>query len=84
MATIIGMIANDHPRDGGHPWDRLKNFDNFWDGDPPGDSEHAMDGDHPRNADHPRDGGCLNVFYHPKGWLINFGSVESWFPPKSD
>ena len=29
MATIIGKMANDHPRDGGHPWDRLEDFDHF-------------------------------------------------------
>ena len=27
--TIIGMMANDHPMDGGIPWDRLENFDHF-------------------------------------------------------
>ena len=26
---------------------------------------------------HPRDSGCLRDFYHPKGWLLSFGSVES-------
>ena len=40
--------------------------------------------DHHRGGDHPRDSGCLKDFYHPKGWLLNLGSVESWFPQKSD
>ena len=35
MATIIGMMANDHSRDGGHPWDRLEDFDHFGEGDHP-------------------------------------------------
>ena len=69
MVTIIGMMANDHPRDDGHPWDCLENFDYFG------------DGDHPKNCDHcryyPRDGGCLRNFYHTKGWLLDFGSVKS-------
>ena len=29
------------------------------------------------DGDHSRDGGPLRVFYHPKGWLLNFGSIES-------
>ena len=27
MATITGMMTNAHPRDGGHPWERLEDFD---------------------------------------------------------
>ena len=63
MATIIGKMANDHHRDGGHPWDRLEEFDHFWEGDLP------MDGDHPktivlhRDGNPPRAGGCLRDFY---------------------
>ena len=33
---------NDHPRDGGHHWDCLENFDPFGEGD------HPRDGDHPK------------------------------------
>ena len=29
LVTIIGMMANNHPMDGGIPWDRLENFDHF-------------------------------------------------------
>ena len=71
MATIIGKMANDHPRDGGHPWDRLEDFDHFGEGDLP------RDGGHPKNGDHHRDYGSLREFYHPKGWLPNFGSYVS-------
>ena len=46
-------------------------------GDPPRDGDHPMNGDHRRDGNHPRDRGCLRDFYHPKGWLLNFGSVES-------
>ena len=67
MVTIIGMMANDQSRDGGHPWDCLEDFDNFWEGDLLGDSDHPRDGYHPRDGDHPRDGGCLRDFYDPKG-----------------
>ena len=35
MATIIGMMANDHPMDGGHPWDCVESFDHFGEGDLP-------------------------------------------------
>ena len=67
MATIIGMMANNYPWDGDHPWDLLESFDHFGEGTLP------RDGDHPKNGDHHRDGGCLRDFYHPKGWLLNFG-----------
>ena len=77
MVTIIGMMANDHHRDGGYPWDRLENFDHFGEGDLPRDGDHPKNGDHHRDGDHPRDGGCLRDFYHPKGWLLNIWSVES-------
>ena len=29
------------------------------------------------HGDHPKDGGGLRGFYHPKGWLLKFGSIES-------
>ena len=73
MATIIGMITNDHSRDGGHPWHRLEDFDHFGEGDLPRDGDYPMNGDHHRDGDHPRDGGCLRIFtilwdgYFPKG-----------------
>ena len=51
--------------DGGHPGDRLEDFDHF------GEDDHHRDGDHPR------EGGCLRDFYHPKGCLLNIWSVES-------
>ena len=62
MGSVLGMMANDQSRDGGHPWDRLEDFDNFWEGDLSGDSDHPKDGDHPSDGDHPRDGGCLCIF----------------------
>ena len=65
------MMTNDHPRGGGHPWDRLQDFDNFDEGDLPKDGDQHMDGDPPG------DGGHLQDFYHPKGWLLNFGSIET-------
>ena len=40
MATIIGMMANDQSRDGGHPWDRLEDSDHFGEGDLHRDSDH--------------------------------------------
>ena len=67
----------DHPMDGGFPLDRLENFDHFGEGDLPRDSDHLKNGEHHRDGDHPRDEGCLMDFYHPKGWLLNFGSIES-------
>ena len=27
MVTIKDMMTNAHPRDGGHPWERLEDFD---------------------------------------------------------
>ena len=77
MVTIIGMMANDHPRDGGHLWDCLENFDHFGEGDLPRDGDHPKNGDYQRDGDHPREEGCLMDFYHPKGWVLNFESVES-------
>ena len=44
MATIIGMMTNDHSRGGSHPWGCLEDFDHFGEGDLP------KDGDHPKNA----------------------------------
>ena len=64
MATIIGMMTNNHSRGGSHPWGCLEDFDHF------------REGDFPRGGDHPRDNGYLRDFYHPKGWLLNFGSIE--------
>ena len=29
MATIIGMMTNDHSRDGGHPMGRVEDFDHL-------------------------------------------------------
>ena len=77
MATIIGMMTNDHFRDGGHPWGRLEAFDHFWEGYFPRDGDHPKNGDHHKGGYHPRDSCCLRDFYHPKGWLLNFGFVES-------
>ena len=39
--------------------------------------DHHKNGDHHRDGDHPRYGGCLRDFYHPNGWLLNFGSIDS-------
>ena len=63
------------------------------DGDLPRDGDCPMDGDHHSYDDHPRDVGhhwdhledfdhlgrvaFLREFYHRKGWLLNFGSIES-------
>ena len=71
----------DCPRDsnhtnGGHPGDRLEDFDHFGKGDLPRDGDPPKNGDHHRDGDHPKDGGCL-IDYHPNGWLLNFGSVDS-------
>ena len=44
------MMTNDHPRDGGQPWDCQDDFDHF------GDGAFPRDGDHPKNSDHHRDG----------------------------
>ena len=43
MATIIGMMTNDHSRDGGHLWGHLEDMDHFGEGHLP------RDGDHPNN-----------------------------------
>ena len=56
---------------------KKRDFDDLGEGDLPRDGDHPMNGDHHRGGDHPRDSGCLKDFYHPKGWLLNFGSVES-------
>ena len=74
MSTIIGMMANAQSRDGGHPWE---SFIDFGKGDLPRDGDHPKNGDNHRDGDHPKDDGCLRDFYHSKGWLLNFGSVES-------
>ena len=80
MATIIGKMANDHPRDGGHPWDRLEDFDHFGEDDLPRDGDHhAKNADHHRDGNHPRDGGCLRDFYHPKGWLLKVKGAKDSF-----
>ena len=73
MVTIIGMMTNDDPRDGGHPWDLLEDFSHFGEGDLPKDGDHPKNGDQRRDGESPRDGGHLQDFYHPKGWLPNFG-----------
>ena len=49
------MIANDHPRDGSHPWDRLKDFAHFGEGILPKDGDHPKNGDQHRDGDHPRE-----------------------------
>ena len=59
MATIIGLMTNDHSWDGGHLWGRVEDFDDFGEGDLP------RDGDHHRGGHHPRDSGCVREFYHP-------------------
>ena len=41
-------MANDHPRDGCHPWDRLEDYHHFGEGDHPKKGDHHRDGDHPR------------------------------------
>ena len=69
--TILGMV------DGDHLWDCLENFDHIGEVYLPRDGDHPKNGDHHRDGDHPRDGGRLRDFYHPKGWLLNFGSIES-------
>ena len=43
LVTIVDLMANDHPMDGGIPWDHLENFYHFGEGDLP------RDGDHPRD-----------------------------------
>ena len=48
MAAIIGMMTNDHPKDGGHPLDRLNDFDPFWEVDFPRDGDRSKNGDHHR------------------------------------
>ena len=59
IVTIISMMANDHHRDGCHPWNCLENFDHLWEGNLPRDGDHPKNGDHHRGGDHHRDGGCL-------------------------
>ena len=53
---------------------RLMIFYHPRDGDLPRDGDHPKNGNHHRDGDHPRDYGCIRDFYHPKGWLPNFGS----------
>ena len=87
MVTFQGMVTvlviatipmtNDHPRDGGSSGDLLESLDHFVKGGLPRDGDHPEKGGDLRDFDHPGDGGCLRDFYHPKGWLPNFGSVES-------
>ena len=62
VATILGMMINNHPRDDGHPWDRLKDFDHFGKDELPRDGDPPKNGDRHRDGDHPRDGGCLRIF----------------------
>ena len=56
---------------------RLEDFDHFGEGDLPEDGYHPKNGDQHRDGDPPIDGGRLKDFYHPKGWLLNFGSIET-------
>ena len=77
MATIIFMMTNDHSRDGGHHWGRLEDFDHFGEGHLPGDGDHPKNSDHHRGGNHPKNSGCLRDFCHPKGWLLDIGSIES-------
>ena len=65
MATIIGMMTNDNPRDGGYPWGNLEDFDHFGEGYLPKDGDHPKNGDQHRDGDPPRDGGHHQDFYHP-------------------
>ena len=71
------MMTNYHPRDGGHPWARLEDFDHFGEGNLPKDGDHPKNGDQCSDGDPPRDSGRLQDFYHPEGWLLNFGSIET-------
>ena len=77
MATIKSMKANDHSREGGHPWDRLEDFDHFGEGDLPRDDDHPKNGEHHRDGDHPIDEGCLRAFYHPKGCLLKVKGAKN-------
>ena len=40
IATIIGMMANDHPRNGGQSRDHLEDFDHFGEGGLPRVGDH--------------------------------------------
>ena len=55
----------------------LEDFDLFGEGDLLRDGDHPKNGDHHKDGANPRDGGHLRDFYHPKGWLLNFGSAEA-------
>ena len=68
--TILGMVAILGAG-------RLENFDHFGEGHLPRDGGHPKNSYHHRGGDHPRISGFLRDFYHPKGLLLNFGSVES-------
>ena len=76
MVTIIFMMTNDDSRDGVHDWGCLKFFAHFGDDHLPREGDNFKNGDHHRGGDHPRGNGCLRDFYRPKGWLLNFGSVD--------
>ena len=67
--TILGMVAII-----GAVWRILTILER---GHLPRDGDHPKNSDHHRGGDHPKDSGCLRDFYHPKGWLLNFGSIES-------
>ena len=41
------------------------------------DFDHFGEDDLPMDSDRPRDSGDLRDVYHPTGWLLNFGSIES-------
>ena len=51
----------------------MVDFDHFDEGDLPKDGDHPKNSDQYRDGNPPRDGGRLQDFYHPKGWLLNFG-----------
>ena len=61
MATIIGMMTNDLPRDGAYSPDRLEDFDHFGKGDVPRDGDHPISGDHHRDGDGARGGRIFTI-----------------------
>ena len=69
-------MTNGHPMDGGHPVDRMEDFDHFGEGDLLRDGDHPKNGDQHRDCDHPR-GGNLRDFIHPKGWLLSQKSDQA-------
>ena len=57
MLTVLGMatitMTNDQSRNGGHPGDRLEDFNNFGEGNLLRDDDHPKNGDHHRNGNYP-------------------------------